>query len=311
MTRLPGSLRHRGFTLIEVLVTLSMIGAIMTVIYTVLYTTLDQKRKVEVHVMASRVGPLLLDRIESDLHQLFAYNLNNGLIFKGEDDRISGRDADRIRLVVQAPSTSAIVDGNRAVFSPINEVGYVLTANSDSDEHMTLWRREDYFVDDDPLKGGPGTPMYKRVLGFDVKYYNVLGEDAKEEDRWDMEQNKGVFPAAALIKLTIEVESRAAGETVIRDEMDRREYTFKRWITFPKDAAQQVAVLPAVPSKDGEEGGDQIGSGNGDNTFNVGGPGGPGGRGGGLTGGDSGFGVGGGGGRSGGGGGGTRGPGGN
>ena len=248
MTRNRPNRRELGFTLMEVMVTLSMIGGIMTVIYTVLYTTLDQKRKIEVHVMASRVGPLLLDQVENDIRQLFTYNVNNGITFQGEDNRISGQDADTLRMVCQAPSTSAVFNGDRPVFAPVNEVGYVLTETAGSDELMTLWRREDYFVDDKPMKGGPGTPLYRRVLGFDVKYYDVTGEDAEEEDDWDMEDRENKFPAACKITLRIEVESRAMGEVVTRDEMDRREYTFHRYVTFPKDAARQMAVLPAIPT---------------------------------------------------------------
>lgn len=244
--------RHRsgGFTLIEVIVTLSMIGGIMAVIYTILYSTLDAKHRAEVHVARSRIGPLILDQIERDIRQLFVFNVNRGRDLYGEDNRISGQEADKLRIVSYVPSTSAYTDGDKAVFSPVNEIGYELTENPDNRDFMILWRREDFFVDDNPLKGGKGTPLYRRVTGFDIKYFEELGDDAVAEDSWDMEMHDDRFPAAIQITLTIEVETRSGGDVLYAEDLDRRRVTFKRWITFDRDLAKQVAVLPSVPLAD-------------------------------------------------------------
>lgn len=239
--------RSRGFTLIEVVVTLAMIGGIMAVIYTVLYSTLDTKRRAELHVARSYIGPLLLDQVEHDIRQMFAFNINHGRILEGEDKRISGQEADELRLVAMTPSTSARVDRDKAVFSAVNEVGYTLTENPDNRDFLILWRREDFFVDDDPLRGGKGTPLYRRVTGFDVKYFAELGEEAREEDSWDMEARDDKFPAAIQVELTIEVEPRGSGERLSAEELDRTRVTFKRYIPLPQDIAKQVAILPSVP----------------------------------------------------------------
>ena len=55
----------RGFTLLEMLVTLAVIGGIMAAIYGVLFGTLRSKREIEFHVAGAKVGPLILDQIES------------------------------------------------------------------------------------------------------------------------------------------------------------------------------------------------------------------------------------------------------
>jgi len=289
------SRRSRAFTLIEVIVTLSMVGGIMAIIYTVLYSTLDAKRLAELHVARSYIGPLLLDQVEQDIRQIFAFNLNHGQVFLGEDERISGQDADEFRIIAMTPSTSARVDRSKAVFSPVNEIGYTLTENPDNRDFMILWRREDFFVDEEPLRGGKGTALYRRVTGFDIKYYDELGEDATEEDSWDMETRDGNFPAAVLVSLTIEIEPRTSSDTLRGEELDRRRVTFKRYITFPADIARQVAVLPSIPLAElpGETGGaagrggkdkgggdDDNGNGNGFNNGSGGGGLGPNGGGG-------------------------------
>lgn len=270
----------RGFTLIEVIVTLSMIGGIMAIIYTVLYSTLDAKRRAELHVARSYIGPLLLDQVERDVLQLFAFNINHGRVFLGKDERISGQDADEFRVVAMTPSTSARVDRNKAIFSPVNEIGYTLTENPENRDFMILWRREDFFVDEDPLRGGKGTALYRRVTQFDIKYFDELGEDAREEDSWDMESREDRFPAAMLITLTIEIDPRNAGESIHAEELDRRRVTFKRYITFPKNIAREVAILPSIPlaeppgddsaaGRGGKDKGGKDGDGDGDG-FNKG-----------------------------------------
>lgn len=261
-----GAPAQRGFTLIEVVLTLGLIGLVMTAIYQILYRTLESKRRVELRVLSSRVGPLLLDQIERDLRQLFLFNQDSEHVFSGVDEKISGMDADKLSLVAQTPSTSALVDDTKSVFANVNEIGYTLTANPDNPDFLVLWRREDFFVDQEPLKGGRGTSLYQRITGFDVKYYDVLGKDAKEQDSWNGEKEKGRLPAALLLTLRLEIEARP-GVVLTPEEAQRRQYTFKRWLTFPPDLSLSLGVRPKVPlspSQDGGPGGPGKGGKDGD-----------------------------------------------
>lgn len=239
-------MRRRGFTLIEVVVTLAIMGLIMTTVYAVLFGTLRARRNLEVRVMGSRVGPMLLDRIEEDVRRIFLYDLPKDSVLVGVDGKDYGRDADRILFVARTPSTAPVVDGDRAVYADVNEVGYAVTRNPDNPDFMVLWRREDYFVDDEPLAGGRGIPLYDRVTQFDVRYYEELGEDAEPLDDWNSEE-KGGLPKAVEIVLSLEVEPRPAGSRLTPEELERRTYTFKRWITFPEDDRFLLAVRPVVP----------------------------------------------------------------
>lgn len=286
----------RGFTLLEVMVTLSIIGLIMTAIYTVLFGTLKAKQVVEVKVAGSRIGPLLLDQIEHDLRQVFTYNLDLKQVFIGKDRHIAGRAADKIHLVAETPSTSAIVEKDKTVYSPVNEIGFVLTENPENPDFMILWRREDFFVDDNPLEDGLGTPLYNRVTGFNVRYFDRRGKEAEDFDEWDPKDRPGL-PAAMEITLSLEVEPREQGSSLTAEELARRTYTFRRWISFPDDINMCLAVRSATPvptdesgnpikkqdkGKDGDKG-PNVSDGSGTSTSTGGG-----GKGGGLLGGGGG-----------------------
>ncbi|MFH0944077.1 MAG: prepilin-type N-terminal cleavage/methylation domain-containing protein [Planctomycetota bacterium] len=242
----------RGFTLVEITVTLGLVGVIMATIYVVLFGTLNEKRNVELKVMGSRIGPLLLDQIERDMRQIYCYNLANGAIFRGKDNRVSGYDADRISLVAEVPSTSAMVENERWIYSAVNEVGYTLTQNPENPDFLILWRREDFHVDDKPLEGGKGTPLYRRVTGFNATYYDQLGEEAEDLEEWDSEKEKRL-PAAVELVLTLEVEPRPQGAVLTPDDLARKTLSFRRWITFPSDAQLTMSVRPALPVPPSQE----------------------------------------------------------
>lgn len=234
--------------MLELLVVVAMIGGMMAATYGVLFGTLEGKRKLDLKVQGARIGPTILDQIERDLRRFYAANLDPGKAFVGKSFSIQGKPADKFHFVSYTPSTMRIESKNKTVFSAVNEVGYMLSETRDNREFLTLWRREDFFVDDEPLEDGGAVPLYRRIVGFDVRYFDKRGKDAREEDKWDSEDaDQSSLPAAIEITLEYEVEPRPSGERFSEEELQRRRFVARRFITFTDDQATAMAVRSAVP----------------------------------------------------------------
>jgi prepilin-type N-terminal cleavage/methylation domain-containing protein len=240
---------NRGFTMLELLVVVSIIGGIMATVYGVLFGTLEGKRKVELRVQGARIGPMILDQVERDLRRAFVSNLDHQKMFIGKSHRVNSMEADKFHFVSYTPSTLRIEDKDKKVFSAINEVGYVLTETAETNgEFMTLWRREDFFVDDEPLDDGYGVPLYRRIVGFNVRYFDKRGKDAKEEDKWDSEsEDQSALPAAMLITLEYEIDPRDASQQFTAEELAFRRFTARRYITFGEEYAAAMSIRTALP----------------------------------------------------------------
>lgn len=269
---------ERAFTMLELLVVVAMIGGIMATVYSVLFGTLEGQRKIDFKVQGSRIGPMILDQIERDLRRFYSANLDHNKTFVGKSQAVQGKQADKFHFVAYTPSTTRIETKRKPVFSAINEVGYVVTETPGKEDFLTIWRREDFFVDEEPLEDGYGVPLYRRVTGFNVKYYDKRGKDAKEEDKWDSESDEtSTLPAAIEITLEYEFEPRDQSQTFSEEELHFRKFTARRFITFTEDYASAMAVRSAVPtapeeSSNGAPGGK--GGGGGDSPAGGGTPGG-------------------------------------
>lgn len=255
----PAAGRDAGFTLLEVMLAMSLMAGIMAAVYMLLFGVLKQQRFIEPQVLQSRIGPVLLDQVERDVRQLFAFNVGHQPVLRGENHRIAGLDADKLHLVAYTPSFASVSHDDKLVYSNVNEVGYVLTRRPPPfDEFLILWRREDYFVDDEPLEDGYGTPLYRRILRFDITYYKERGEDAEEYEEWDPDDEPGL-PSAMEVTIELEVEPRAQDDVLSAEQLERRRYTYRRFINLPTDGEYAMAIRAAIPKSPEEDGDGPIG----------------------------------------------------
>jgi type II secretion system protein J len=173
-----------------------ILAILMSIVYGVVVSTVTAARRVEEITASSEIGPAILTRIRSDIESAFLPK--EGEFFLGIKKPGAGQDRDRIDFISSELAYGSEDDVEEPRFHSINEVGYqVIDRNPD---HAVLYRREDYFIDNEPLKGGHLIEVYDRVKSFSLRYYD--GKEWRAD--WSSKAQKGL-PKAVEIELKIYV----------------------------------------------------------------------------------------------------------
>lgn len=188
--------RRRGFTLVELMLAILIMAIMMSIIYGVVVSTVSAAKRVEEITAASEVGPAILTRLRADLEAAFLPK--EGEFFVGVKKPGAGNDRDRIDFISSDVAYGAENDVEEPRFHSINEIGYQVLESRKDPGLGILYRREDFFIDSDPLKGGRLTQLYDRVRSLSIRYY-----DGKEwRPDWSSKAQKGL-PKAVEIELKI------------------------------------------------------------------------------------------------------------
>lgn len=183
-------MRRRGFTLIEVLMTVALTAMVFAMIGGILLSVINASENIEKQLASEKAGYGILSTIRRDLTGLYAYDLG-GLAFKGVDNTEGGKDADTLHFVTTADSATS-ADGTKP---KLVEVGYRLRMDN---EILGLYRRAGAFEGDPISSGESYTEIFAGLHSFNVQY---MDPDNKEwKDEWtDAEK----LPLA--VKVTIEL----------------------------------------------------------------------------------------------------------
>jgi len=217
------SRRGRGFTLIELMLTILLLAVMMTIVYGVLVSTVEAAQRVEEINQGSEIGPALLSQIREDLEGAFLPAAKEGEFFVGLPRKGSTGDRDRVDFITARMAYGARKDGEDPAFHSVNEVGYqMIDGRPGTDSTVgVLYRREDYFIDNEPLRGGHLMEHYDRVQHFHLEYYN--GE--KWMPDWNSKREKNMLPLAVRIELRILVNDRENRSLV---------QSYTSTVTFPR-----------------------------------------------------------------------------
>jgi general secretion pathway protein J len=210
--------RKGGFTLVELMLAILILAIMMSIVYGVLVSTVSAAKRVEEITASSEIGPAILTAIRADLEGAFLPKAE-GEYFVGTSGSGGGANRDRINFVSSVMAYGPENDTEESRFHSVNEVGYQLIESRKEQGLAILYRREDFFIDTDPLKGGRLTELYDRVRSFGVRF--LEGETWRED--WNSKTQKGL-PKAVEIELKL----------VVMERDQPVEQTFKTTVTFPR-----------------------------------------------------------------------------
>lgn len=271
--------RANGFTLIEVLLAVTITAMVVAAVGSIFEAILRAKDTVENMTNATASGPRILTLVERDLRGLWTHNIRNNRIFVGRSMDIAGNEADRMDFVCHTDAVGPVIDSrNNAVRPGICEVGYWLRPHPRYKELMELWRREDPMVDDDLLTGGEFQLVSDRIKEFKITYYETLGYEAEEHFEWDSGL-EDELPQRIEIEFTIEPlrTNRNVDASLEVDSLRKAEQRYVRHIVLdPRydeildPGVAMVPVVPGVPEAAGPGPGAAV-SGGGENVTTLGG----------------------------------------
>lgn len=251
-----------AFTIIEVLLTVSIMGLMMvaiTQLLTSVRVTRDRIHNIQETQMA---GPVIVDMIVRDLYAIHVADRPRELHMRIQDRVEYGLDADRIDFVTSTDAREAFLDGERQLRADLCEVGYVTRVRPDDDQFLELYRREAFGVDEDPFSGGNYTFLTDRVKSLVIDIYFEDGPDVEPLQEWGLSQQDTEthgLPASIVVSLTLENAPRLLREQIERSSRERATVTYVRTIRFPEGLRyEDDTTVPrfGIPQKPSEESGE-------------------------------------------------------
>jgi hypothetical protein len=198
-------------------VAITLLALTVTFIYQILWNTVRKKDAIREGLEGPSIEQAILDQIMRDFRYIYyrAGQFPADAGFWGRSKQLGGKDADRVDfLTCRSSKVTTLEDADQPTGdSPVSETGYALKPNDRVPQWLELWRREDYFVDDDPTDGGRFDLLYDKVRSFELRYFPVPEEnrDVKGLEEWDSKVQKKI-PYALILRLEYDLKEPPTDE---------------------------------------------------------------------------------------------------
>lgn len=205
----------RGFTLLEIILAVTVLALVGTMIYGGFSQTALNKARVEEDVDRSRIIHMTLERMARELSMAFvSTHVNPSLDLRvvqtafigrdnGKDDRIDFTSFSHRRLYRNARESDQ------------NEISYFVTEHPDDPDVTVLARREQNRIDDDPRRGGKSQILVEDVEEFNLEYFDpMLSDWVQTWNTQDVLAQPNRLPTQVRIRLTVK-DPRHRGATQV------------------------------------------------------------------------------------------------
>jgi len=164
--------RQEGFTLIELMIALALLGMIMTLVTGSYYASARAKRRMESRMELLAMGRVALDTMIKEINgAIIIPNDNTSMPILGENSGSFQNPQDTLSFMTTSfnPSSLGGVGGN------IAEISYELKENEKLEGTFFLNRRADPFPDQNPKEGGITNDIAEQVSGLAFRYQDENG----------------------------------------------------------------------------------------------------------------------------------------
>lgn len=185
---------HSGFTLLEVLIAMTLMAVISMSLYSSMYVAMKSKKSIEAAVGPYRYFNPTFDFLQKDLACTLAPGDVLAGEFQGFDGSAAGVDGADMLLFF----TSNYVPGEDEVACDIARTEYFVE-DRDGWEDMVLVRRQTTNLLSPKTLEGKSEVICRGVKSFNLQYYDGY----EWLDTWDSTTQDDMLPAAVAISLTL------------------------------------------------------------------------------------------------------------
>ncbi len=193
-----------GFTLLEILISISILAVIMTFVYMSFFTAFRTKSYVEHRNEIYQIGNQIMSHLKRELASAYLDVTPAGTIspytyFVGVKDVWNDNPMDKLFFTTMAHVNIPV--GNEVQGSDYAAIGYDTQLNENKDAVYLIHREQPFFTAD-PLTQGPGFIITKSVQSFEIYYFDAGTK--QWFDQWDTRiQGQNHLPYAVLIQLVL------------------------------------------------------------------------------------------------------------
>jgi len=200
----------RGFTLLEVLIAVTILVIITGIVYSTFSYTITSVEIAREKSISNQTARIILDQMSKEFESAYIPqgsedpDVSLGMI--GVNREIDGRPADTIHFTTLS-GTSA---GNNNIETDLCEVGYSVDTKEDEQtlefeeegQSLSLFRREDNLIDDSITDGGATYQMSDNIAELNIAYKDIDGNEFEEWSTLEGQQ-KDMLPCVITIRLVI------------------------------------------------------------------------------------------------------------
>ena len=192
-----------GFTLFEVLITLSILGVVLSLLYLTFHQSMTVMAETDDRAEVIRQGRMILEKVAGELRGAALISAKEGSQayrtgLVGRSTR-EGRDfLDRLDFTHLPRPGEIFPEGGWGVL----ELGYSLD-RAPGRKGFTLFRRQDEARDGDLLRGGRSLALCDRVVSLSFSYFDRPGKKSKDWNSLEGER-RNQLPARVEIHLRLE-----------------------------------------------------------------------------------------------------------
>ena len=188
-----------GFTLLEVMIAMSILAMMSLLLYTSMSQTMVGKEETEKRDDLHHSVALAFNKMASDLQMAFLVPGTEFLgtdgsrktVFKGTEEKMDFPSFSHVRYFKDVPETN------------FGEVGYFLEDSKEEAGGKILMRREAKILDDKPEEGGSVEPLVEGIKELRLEYYDPNKKEWQKG--WDSSQleNSHRLPRAVRIEIKV------------------------------------------------------------------------------------------------------------